>query len=68
MTLPLGIPKIAIGRISAARTKLIFDTDPVVTSTNQGNATKVICVPVIEINSEANSARVVRFLSTAGII
>ena len=68
MTLPLGMPKIAMGAISAARTKLIFETEPVVTRTNQGSATKVICVPVIEISSEANSARVVRFLSTAEII
>ena len=37
-TIPLGIPKIAIGRISTARTNDIFAADPVVTSTNHGSA------------------------------
>ena len=37
-TIPLGIPKIAIGRISTARTIDIFAADPVVTSTNHGSA------------------------------
>ena len=36
--IPLGIPKIAIGRISTARTIDIFAADPVVTSTNHGSA------------------------------
>ncbi len=35
---PLGTPRSAIGTISAARTSVIFDTEPVVTSTNHGNA------------------------------
>ena len=35
---PLGMPKIAIGRISTARTMLILAADPVVTSTNHGSA------------------------------
>jgi hypothetical protein len=35
---PLGTPRIAIGRISAARTRLILLGDPVVTSTNHGSA------------------------------
>ena len=68
MTLPLGIPKIAIGAISAARTNDIFDTDPVVVSTNQGSATKVIWMPVIETSSATSSASVVRFLSIGAII
>ena len=37
-TIPLGMPKIAIGAISAARTSVIFDGEPVVTSTNHGSA------------------------------
>jgi hypothetical protein len=37
-TVPLGIPKSAIGRISAARTSVIFVGEPVVTSTNHGSA------------------------------
>ena len=37
-TIPLGMPKIAIGRISAARTIVIFAGEPVVTSTNHGSA------------------------------
>ena len=37
-TIPLGMPRIAIGAISAARTSVIFDGEPVVTSTNHGSA------------------------------
>ena len=37
-TVPLGMPRTAIGRISAARTRLIFPGEPVVTSTNHGSA------------------------------
>jgi hypothetical protein len=37
-TIPLGMPKIAIGRISTARTSDILAADPVVTSTNHGSA------------------------------
>ena len=48
-SMPLGIPRIAIGAISAARTRLIFPGEPVVTSTNQGSARNVIRVPRTEI-------------------
>ena len=37
-TMPLGIPRIALGAISAARTSVIFAGEPVVTSTNHGSA------------------------------
>jgi hypothetical protein len=36
--IPLGIPRIATGRISTARTIVIFAGEPVVTSTNHGSA------------------------------
>ena len=55
---PLGIPSNAIGRISTARTMLIFAGDPVVTSTNQGSARKVICEP-----SEDTASAVSRAMS-----
>jgi len=35
---PLGMPRIAMGAISAARTRLILPGEPVVTSTNHGSA------------------------------
>ena len=37
-SIPLGMPRIAIGAISAARTSVIFPGEPVVTSTNHGSA------------------------------
>ena len=55
-TEPLGIPRIAIGRISAARTRLILPGEPVVTSTNHGSARYVIRVPSTEIVSASTSA------------
>jgi hypothetical protein len=45
---PLGIPRRAIGSISAARTSDIFAAEPVVTSTNHGSARYVIREPRIE--------------------
>ena len=36
ITVPAGMPKIAIGSISAARTQPIFAVEPVVTSTKNG--------------------------------
>ena len=50
------MPRIAIGRISAARTRLIFPGEPVVTSTNHGNARYVMRVPSTEMVSAATSA------------
>ena len=55
-SVPLGMPRIAIGRISAARTRLIFPGEPVVTSTNHGRARYVIRVPSTETVSAATSA------------
>ena len=52
----LGIPSSATGRISTARTMLIFAADPVVTSTNQGSARNVICEPRDEIPSAVSRA------------
>ena len=49
---PLGMPRIAIGRIWTARTTLIFAAEPVVTSTNHGSARyPVIRQPSVEISS-----------------
>ena len=42
------MPNSAIGRISAASTMLIRVGEPVVARTNQGSATKVIALPVLE--------------------
>ena len=53
-TVPLGMPRIAIGRISAARTRLIFPGEPVVTSTNHGSARYVMRVPRTEIVSASD--------------
>ena len=50
------MPRIAIGRISAARTRLIFPGEPVVTRTNHGSARYVIRVPRTEMVSAATSA------------
>ena len=55
-TAPLGMPRIAIGRISAARTSDIFPGEPVVTSTNHGSARYVILVPRTETISALTSA------------
>ena len=55
-TAPLGMPRIAIGRISAARTRLIFPGEPVVTRTNHGSARYVMRVPRTEMVSAATSA------------
>ena len=52
---PDGIPKIAIGSISAASTQPIFAIEPVVTRTNHGRATKVIAEPVNETSSATTS-------------
>src|SRR5829696_4693628 len=57
-TVPLGIPRIAIGRISTARTRVIFEGDPVVTSTHHGRARYVIREPRIETISAATSAAI----------
>ena len=62
-TEPLGMPRIAIGRISAARTRLIFPGDPVVTSTNHGSARYVMRVPRTEMVSAATSAVTAVFLT-----
>ncbi len=53
---PLGMPRIAIGRIWTARTTLIFAAEPVVTSTNHGSARYVMREPSVEISSAATSA------------
>ena len=65
--MPLGMPKIAIGRISAARTIVIFAAEPVVTSTNHGSARYVIREPRIDMTSAATSATI-GFLLTVAII
>ncbi len=65
ITVPAGMPKIAIGSISAARTQPTFAVEPVVARTNHGRATNVIAVPVSEMSSAATSPMSERFLSTA---
>ena len=45
ITAPDGIPRIAIGTSSAARTMPILVGEPVVESTNHGSARNVICEP-----------------------
>jgi hypothetical protein len=45
-----------MGTRLAATTTPIRAGDPVVTSTNQGSASRVICEPVVEIASAASSA------------
>ena len=52
---PAGMPKIAIGSISAARTQPIFAVEPVVARTNHGRATNVIEEPVSETSSAVMS-------------
>ena len=63
INVPAGMPKIAIGIISAARTQPIFAVDPVVTSTKNGSATNVIDEPVSETSSAAINPRSERFLN-----
>jgi hypothetical protein len=55
-SMPLGMPRIAIGAISAARTSVIFPGEPVVTSTNHGSARYVIRVPRTDTISALMSA------------
>jgi len=43
---------------------LIFDAEPVVSSTNHGSARKVIAVPLVETTSATSSVRSERFRST----
>jgi hypothetical protein len=61
------MPRIAIGAISAASTRLVLAAEPVVTRTNHGRATKVIDVPLVETASARRSAISVRERSTAKI-
>ena len=68
MSVPAGMPKIAIGSISAASTQPILAVEPVVTRTNHGSATNVIAVPVSETSSAVMSPRSERFLSIVEII
>ena len=68
MSVPAGIPKIAIGSSSAAMTQPIFAVEPVVTSTNHGSATNVIPEPVSETSSAAISPRSERFRRIVEII
>src|SRR5579872_524472 len=65
---PAGIPKSPIGTISAASTAPIRAAEPVVTSTNQGSARNVICVPVVEISCAARRARTAACLSMGRIV
>ena len=55
MSEPAGMPTIAIGSISAARTHPILAVEPVVTRTNHGRATNVIEEPVSETSSAVRS-------------
>ena len=50
-TRPPGKPNRASPITSAATMKVVFVAEPVVSSTNQGSATQVICAPVVEITS-----------------
>ena len=56
ITVPAGMPKMAIGSISAARTQPIFAVEPVVARTNHGSATNVIAVPVSETSSSRDQS------------
>jgi hypothetical protein len=58
--LPPGSPKIATPATAAAITKPIRAGEPVVTSTNHGSASQVICEPVVEIVSATSSASSLR--------
>ena len=68
--IPLGMPRIALGAISAARTSAIFEGEPVVTSTNHGSARYVIREPRIETTSAATRATigVLRIVPPSGIV
>ena len=66
ITVPAGMPKSAIGSISAARTQPIFAVDPVVARTNHGRATNVIDEPVSETSSAEIKPTSERFLHMAG--
>ena len=57
----------AIGAISAARTRLIFPGEPVVTRTNQGSARYVMRVPRTEIDLGQRRARSRRSSSPASL-
>ena len=57
-----------MGRISAASTMLIRVGEPVVARTNQGNATNVIALPVLETASAVSSAGSVTFLTADNIV
>ena len=65
ITVPAGMPKIAIGSISAARAQPIFAVEPVVMRTKKGRATNVIDEPVNETSSAVTSPMSERFLSTS---
>ena len=65
ITVPGGMPKMAIGSISAARTQPIFAVEPVVARTNHGSATNVIDEPVSETSSAETSPTSERFFSMA---
>src|SRR5918999_1180232 len=54
-SVPLGIPSSATGSSCTASTTVMRAGDPVVTSTNQGSARNVICVPSDETTSAARS-------------
>ena len=56
-TRPPGRPNSASPITSAATMKVVLVAEPVVSSTNQGSATQVICAPVVEITSAESSAR-----------
>ena len=56
-----GTPSSATGASWNARTRPIFVGEPVVTSTNHGSATKVICEPTRETASATSSASSPRF-------
>src|SRR5919198_6365321 len=55
--LPPGSPKIAVAATSAPITNPIRAGEPVVTSTNHGSASQVICEPVVETVSAHSNAR-----------
>jgi hypothetical protein len=68
ITVPAGMPKIATGSISAARTQPIFAVEPVVARTNHGSATNVIDEPVNETSSAETKPMSERFLHMANKI
>src|SRR4051812_7548986 len=66
ITVPAGMPKIAIGSISTASAKPIFAVEPVVMRTKNGSATNVIDEPVNETSSAVSSPTSERFFHMAG--